>query len=207
MSLQLPGLCGHGMPRRADLDGYEYATKGPRPVWPWRVFYARRRQVDRSGHGRRGSQYESDYCMAIGVPRVGCPFRYMNHSCHPNCANWNWKSNATTARRPGTLGRSAVGDPARRPVDHRLRLAGGICHSLSLREPRLPRVDRGGRRSRPAPLQQPPAHGKARSPTVERIFFCAVSHLLLAPGGLESRLGVAVAPSSAPQVRGSRTAF
>jgi hypothetical protein len=34
-------------------------------------------------------QYESDYCMAIGVHAAlepAAPFRYMNHSCHPNCA-------------------------------------------------------------------------------------------------------------------------
>lgn len=33
--------------------------------------------------------YESDYCMAIGVHAAlepAAPFRYMNHSCHPNCA-------------------------------------------------------------------------------------------------------------------------
>jgi len=33
--------------------------------------------------------YESDYCMELGDTSVlepSAPFRYMNHSCHPNCA-------------------------------------------------------------------------------------------------------------------------
>ena len=34
-------------------------------------------------------KYESDYCMEIGEHSAlepGPPFRYVNHSCHPNCA-------------------------------------------------------------------------------------------------------------------------
>lgn len=34
-------------------------------------------------------QYQSDYCMEIGADAAlepDAPFRYMNHSCHPNCA-------------------------------------------------------------------------------------------------------------------------
>jgi uncharacterized protein len=34
------------------------------------------------------SQYESDYCMALGdhaALEPAPPFRYINHSCHPNC--------------------------------------------------------------------------------------------------------------------------
>jgi uncharacterized protein len=34
-------------------------------------------------------QYESDYCMEIGdhsALEPAPPFRYLNHSCHPNCA-------------------------------------------------------------------------------------------------------------------------
>jgi len=34
-------------------------------------------------------RYESDYCMAIGPDSAlepSPPFRFMNHSCHPNCA-------------------------------------------------------------------------------------------------------------------------
>jgi uncharacterized protein len=33
--------------------------------------------------------YESDYCMELGEHSAlepGPPFRYVNHSCHPNCA-------------------------------------------------------------------------------------------------------------------------
>ncbi len=33
--------------------------------------------------------YESDYCMEFGPNRSlepDAPFRYLNHSCHPNCA-------------------------------------------------------------------------------------------------------------------------
>jgi hypothetical protein len=35
------------------------------------------------------AQYESDYCMEIGdhaALEPAGPFRYLNHSCHPNCA-------------------------------------------------------------------------------------------------------------------------
>ncbi len=34
-------------------------------------------------------QYESDYCMELGdhsALEPAPPFRYVNHSCHPNCA-------------------------------------------------------------------------------------------------------------------------
>lgn len=35
------------------------------------------------------ARYESDYCMALGDDSAlepDPPFRYLNHSCHPNCA-------------------------------------------------------------------------------------------------------------------------
>jgi hypothetical protein len=35
------------------------------------------------------AQYESDFCMEIGEHSAlepNAPFRYLNHSCHPNCA-------------------------------------------------------------------------------------------------------------------------
>ena len=36
-----------------------------------------------------GDEYESDYCMALGANSAlepEAPFRFLNHSCRPNCA-------------------------------------------------------------------------------------------------------------------------
>jgi uncharacterized protein len=35
------------------------------------------------------ADYESDYCMAVGdgsALEPAAPYRYLNHSCHPNCS-------------------------------------------------------------------------------------------------------------------------
>jgi uncharacterized protein len=76
-----------------------------------RGVFARRRFRSREVIGEiRGTviddpNYESDYCMDIGSSLVlepDAPFRYVNHSCEPNCrlvAVTEWDERAATVRR------------------------------------------------------------------------------------------------------------
>ncbi len=75
------------------------------------------------------------------------PFRYLNHSCEPNCEFDSFEDDA----RAWFRGRPAVLDRAsrhqlRRRVDDRLQLARELCHSLSMCSGVMSWLDRQSRR-------------------------------------------------------------
>ena len=60
--------------------------------------------------------YGSDYCIDLGGDRKlepESPFRYLNHSCDPNCQIIRWKTRRVNGRRCGRLWLEAV-RPVRR---------------------------------------------------------------------------------------------
>jgi uncharacterized protein len=79
------------------IEQMEYREQGVR-ISPsphgWGVFSLRSfavRQIIGQVQGTviDDAEYESDYCIEVGdhsVLEPVAPFRYLNHSCHPNCA-------------------------------------------------------------------------------------------------------------------------
>ncbi len=66
---------------------------GPAPfglgVFSLRAFSAREVVGPIEGEIFEGDEYESDYCMALGQNSAlepDAPFRFLNHSCRPNCS-------------------------------------------------------------------------------------------------------------------------
>ena len=54
----------------------------------------------------RDPDFESDYCMDLGKHAVldpEGPFRFLNHSCNPNCQLMLWKSRKFNGRKIGRL--------------------------------------------------------------------------------------------------------
>ena len=63
-------------------------------VFALRAFLAHERLGPIEGQVFKDEVYESDYCMELG--EVGCiepdaPFRFLNHSCQPNCCLMEYK--------------------------------------------------------------------------------------------------------------------
>ena len=57
-------------------------------VFSLRSFSAREVVGPVEGEVFDGDEYESDYCMALGENSAlepDAPFRFLNHSCQPNC--------------------------------------------------------------------------------------------------------------------------
>ena len=98
-----------------------------------------------------GDEYESDYCMALGENSAlepDAPFRFLNHSCQPNCALLEYEveyDDGTDGSElwltveadiePGEQMTIDYGWPAKR-------------NSLRLRQSRVPQVDCRGRGTR-----------------------------------------------------------
>ena len=82
------------MGRSDRMEHNEYGVRvGSSPnglgVFSLREFAANELLGPIEGRVMDDSQYESDYCMELGdhsALEPAPPFRYVNHSCHPNCA-------------------------------------------------------------------------------------------------------------------------
>ena len=92
-----PGNRAAGPIGRSSWICVEYREQGVRVgpaafglgVFSLRSFSAREVVGPIEGRIFDGDEYESDYCMALGENSAlepDAPFRFLNHSCQPNCA-------------------------------------------------------------------------------------------------------------------------
>lgn len=145
-----------GVPAKGKVDGMVFRDEGvrvgPSPnglgVFSVRSFGQREMLGPIQGTVLDDPLYESNYCMELGdysVLEPSAPFRYMNHSCHPNCAlvELEIEHEDGSISPPGAVGRNPHRHCRRRADDHRLCLARRRGGAVSLRMPRLPWLDRG----------------------------------------------------------------
>ena len=102
--------------------------------------------------------YDSRHCVELSNDQVlepAAPFRYLNHSCEPNCELFSWEPDERWRRKPSRLCASNTHHSGGRRANDRLRLASGCGNSMLMPGADLPWLDRRYQR-----VAQDPPHSR-----------------------------------------------